>query len=112
MGIGRRENEWRREKETSGRGRRAEEAVKRIQRRTKRRMAAERTARRHIHRRFPLPLVSFPPAILRFPSAKLQSEEDPERVKRLSTITISRLCLIVGNKFFPLLNLQRVNDVR
>ena len=33
-----------------------------------------------------------------------QTEEAPERAKRLSTIPISRLCLMFCNKFFPLLN--------
>ena len=37
-----------------------------------------------------------------------QTEEAPERAKRLSTIPISRLCLMFWNKFFPLLNLQIV----
>ena len=38
-----------------------------------------------------------------------QTEEAPERVKRLSTIPISRLCLMFWNKFFPLLNLQMMD---
>ena len=37
---------------------------------------------------------------------KSQTEEAPERAKRLSTISISCLCLMFWNKFFPLLNLQ------
>ena len=38
-----------------------------------------------------------------------QTKEAPERANRLSTIPISRLCLMFWNKFFPLLNLQVKN---